>query len=274
MSIYVKDSGTWQRVKAVYKNVSGTWTHIDNSISVNDSGTWRQVHATGYQEWTTDQSTTFTVPDGVYFMKLYGAGAGGGAAGAYYTTAGQGGGGGGYVNGVEVECTPGSTISITVGAGGSGVQFGDTFCPCDGYDGTNTTISGLTVTGNVTASTITLEGGVGGAPHGIAHRTNGGTTSGITGGQDGQDGQGPGSEGRGGYSLGGAFDANGYGTAQAYNPSRACWGVNGNTVGYATGKGAGGCGVPDGTSCGGGAFGGGGNGADGYVKFEWNYDYS
>ena len=275
MSIYVKDSGTWQRVKAVYKNVSGTWTHIDNSISVNDSGTWRQVHTTGQQEWTTDQSTTFTVPDGIYFMKLYGAGAGGGAGGSYYSTAGQGGGGGGYADGIEVECTPGSTISITVGNGGSGVKFGDTFCPCNGYAGGDTTIAGLTVTGNVTASTITLSGGGGGtgANQGSA-ASNGGSTSGITGGTSGQQGQGIGSAGRGGKSLGGAFDGNGYGTDQAFNPSRACWGVNGDTSGYAQGKGTGGCGVPDGSSCGEGAFGGGGNGADGYVKFEWNYDYS
>lgn len=275
MTIYVKDSGVWREIKAVYVKDGGVWRHIDNSVSVNDSGTYRTVHQTGYQEWTTNQSTTFTVPAGVYSMTLYAAGAGGGAAGAYFSSAGQGGGGGGYVDGVVVSCTPNSTITITVGNGGSGVKFGNAFCPCNGYAGTATTISGLTVTGNVTSSTITLGGGGGGiGPTQGSPAANGGTTSGITGGVSGQAGQRSGSNGRGGKSLGGAFDANGYGTAQAFNPSRTCWGVNGDTSGYATGKGAGGCGVPNGSNCGEGAFGGGGNGADGYVKFEWNYDYS
>lgn len=275
MSIYVNDTGTWRRIKAVYVKTGGVWEHVDQSISVNDGGTWRQVHATGTQEWTTDQTTTFTVPDGVYFMKLSAAGAGGGAGGSYYSTAGQGGGGAGYVDSVEVECTPGSTINITVGNGGSGVKFGDAFCPCNGYAGTDTTISGLTVTGNVTLSTVTLSAGGGGtgANQGAA-AANGGATSGITGGVTGQQGQMSGGNGRGGKSLGGQFDANGYGTDQAYDPARPCWGVSGDDATYAKSKGTGGCGVPDGSSCGEGAFGGGGNGSDGYVKLEWNYDYS
>ena len=267
MSIYVNDSGTWRRIKGVYVNDGGTWRHIDNTIAVNDSGTWRDVHPTGSQ--VLSGSSTWTVPDGVYHMKIYAAGGGGGAAGAYYSTAGQGGGGGGYVDGVEVECTPGSTITYSVGTLGTGVQFGDSFCPCNGYAGGNTTISGLTVTGNVTSSTITLYGGGGGkGPTQSGYpASNGGSTSGITGGQTGQSGQASGGNGRGGYSLGGAFDANGYGTAQG---AISCWGYDGDSA-YATDKGCGGCGVPDQPGCG---YGGGGDGAWGYLKFEWNYDYS
>jgi len=271
MTIYVKDSGTWQRIKSVHNNVSGTWERADQGVSANDSGTWRTVYAEGSQEYPSAETTSFTVPEGVHYMTLSASGAGGGAGGAYYSTAGQGGSGGGYIDSVEVECTPGTSISITVGNGGTGGKFGETSGTFgnNSTSGTATTISGFTVTGNVTSSTITLNGGgAGRGGNDAATAGIGGTSSGVTGGTTGQTGQQSGTTGRGGYSLGGTIES-GYGTKQAYNPSRACWGVNGDTATYAMDKGTGGCGVPDGSSCGEGAFGGGGDGADGYVLMEW-----
>jgi len=276
MTIYVKDSGAWQNVTSVHNNIGGTWTEADQGVSVNDSGTWRTVHAApGSQEYSTAGTYSFSIPEGVHVMKVSAAGAGGGAGGSYYTSSGQGGSGGGYVDTVEVECSSIATLSITVGAGGGGVQFGDGVGGTFGQiadDGSNTTIGGLSVNGNVTSSTVTLYGGgrgIGGNQSLTAG--TGGSTSGITGGATGQNGDQTGTYGEGGYSLGGTTDSGSFGTIGDYQPS-SCWGLDGDDSrgsAYATGKGAGGCGVPDGSSCGGGAFGGGGDGADGYVLLEW-----
>ena len=268
MTIYVKDSSTWQRVQEIYVKNSGSREQIDQGLSVNDSSTWRETHPVGTQEYSTAGAHSFTVPDGVYHITLSAAGGGGGAAGAYYSTAGQGGGGAGYADSVSAECTPGSTITISVGTGGAGVKFGDSFCPCNGYAGTDTTVSGLTVSGNITASTVTLGGGAGGkgATQAGYPAVNGGTTSGITGGTTGQTGQGSGGSGRGGKSLGGAFDTNGYGTAQGII---GCYGYNGDSA-FGTAKGAGGCGTGDPSGC---DSGWGGNGSVGYVLLEWNNAY-
>jgi hypothetical protein len=89
-----------------------------------------------------DTSTTWTVPAGVEFVEVIAVGAGGGGGGgsggsgnpprtffsgsAFWTQsghdsgAGGGGGGGGYIARSLVNVTPGDSIPITIGAGGSG----------------------------------------------------------------------------------------------------------------------------------------------------------
>ncbi len=75
---------------------------------------------------------TWTVPDGVYKIKVEMWGAGGG--GAYYDGSSHdeycGGGGGGYGL-VVMDVTPGQVCAITVGAGGSsGADGGNTIIVC------------------------------------------------------------------------------------------------------------------------------------------------
>ena len=75
---------------------------------------------------------TWTVPDGVYKIKVEMWGAGGG--GAYYDGSSFdkycGGGGGGYGL-VVIDVTPGQVCAITVGAGGDvGEEGGDTYVVC------------------------------------------------------------------------------------------------------------------------------------------------
>ena len=73
---------------------------------------------------------TWTVPDGVYKIKVEMWGAGGG--GAYYSGSNEycGGGGGGYGL-VVIDVTPGQVCAITVGAGGDvGEDGGDTYVVC------------------------------------------------------------------------------------------------------------------------------------------------
>ncbi len=76
---------------------------------------------------------TWTVPDGVYKIKVEMRGAGGGGAyngsyGDYYYYCGGGGGGYGLV---VMDVTPGQVCAITVGAGGSsGADGGNTIIVC------------------------------------------------------------------------------------------------------------------------------------------------
>ena len=262
MTIYVKDGGTWQRIKSVHNNVSGTWERADQGVSINNSGTWRTVYAEGSQEYTSSTSTTFTIPEGVHFIKVTAAGAGGGGGGGYYTVAGQGGGGGAYVNGTTVEVNSGDSLTISVGAGGAGDVLDYPSSSTDGY-GTNggaTTISG-------SGLSITLNGGNGGSG-GYEYATQGnqqgagGTGSGISGATTGQTGGHSTSYGYGGYSVNGAISG-GFGTNNGYHGS-SCWiGLYGDDSGM-SGYGTGGGGRPD---CG--PDGLGGNGADGYLKIEW-----
>jgi hypothetical protein len=74
----------------------------------------------GSQAYGAPGATTFVVPASVYWImsRVWGGGGGGGGA-ANVNGAGGGGGGGGYSEGLY-NVTPGSSISILVGAGGAG----------------------------------------------------------------------------------------------------------------------------------------------------------
>jgi hypothetical protein len=75
----------------------------------------------GYQAYTTVGSTSFTVPSGVtsVFIMVIGGGGGGGSTLASNTSGTGGGGGAGGVYMGKVSVTPGSSIPIVVGGGGS-----------------------------------------------------------------------------------------------------------------------------------------------------------
>lgn len=65
-------------------------------------------------------SLTFTIPQGVYLMRIRLVGGGGGGAGGNGNSGGGGGGAGGYSEGV-FPVTPGTSYPITIGAGGGSV---------------------------------------------------------------------------------------------------------------------------------------------------------
>ncbi|WP_310560128.1 choice-of-anchor D domain-containing protein [Flavobacterium sp.] len=73
------------------------------------------------QTYNTAGTYTFTVPTGIISIdiEVWGAGGAGGGATAN-NSAGGGGAGGGYVKKVAMSVTPGSTYTVTVGAGGTG----------------------------------------------------------------------------------------------------------------------------------------------------------
>ena len=68
-------------------------------------------------------STTFTVPLGVRLIRATVVGGGGGGGGTDGTYAGAGGGAGGFASGT-FSVTPGATIAVTIGSGGTGSATG------------------------------------------------------------------------------------------------------------------------------------------------------
>jgi hypothetical protein len=197
------------------------------------------THSQTTVPFTSQGTTTWTVPAGVTSVKIecWGAGgAGGGAANANNST-GKGGGGGAYARVNSLTVVPGQTLTVTVGAGGSGANA------ANGGSGGNSQ-----VVYNSTAVTLAVGGG-GGA---IAQGNNGGTASngGSSGSCIGDIVYNGGNGGGGGYGGGGG-GGGGAGTDGSGN--------NGGTAGSTTGAGAGSGGT-------GGSVGGGNGGNGGAYK--------
>lgn len=134
-------------------------------------------------------SYNYIVPDGVFRIAVSAA-AGGGGGGNYSNSIENGGGGGGgeAVFNKILSVTPGETINITVGSGGSyGNRNGS-----DGNDGNNT----------IFGSYFTLSGGKGGKNRG---------TPGEGGGEGGGSGGGNGEDPKHGITGGGGKSSNGGG---------------------------------------------------------------
>ncbi|MGL4668601.1 MAG: hypothetical protein ACRCWR_11830, partial [Saezia sp.] len=144
-------------------------------------------------------SGIFTVPAGVFRVRVRLVGGGGGAGGSYTSLrTGGGGGGGGYAEGF-VDVTPGQQIPVTVGAGGAGGVPGQ-----DGSHGGGSSFgSYLSATGG------SLGGGGGGLSGigGIAGRGYGGNLLNAYGGDGGD-----------GTTVNGCFSA-GYGGASFFSGS-------------------------------------------------------
>lgn len=187
---------------------------------------------------------TFTIPTGIVAVKVTVLGGGGAGGGASASNTGAGGGSGGIAIKWLSALTPGNTLAVTIGAGGTGVSN------ATGNNGSASTVA----SGTQTISTITANGGTGGqastspGPGGGAVISTGGDING------------------GGASAQFVTVASGFGGGGG----ATMFGGSGNFVGGTsaglsavanTGSGGGGAGV--------GATNAGGNGAAGIVIFEW-----
>lgn len=214
-------------------------------------------------------SGSFTVPAGVTTIYVSGCagGGGGGAAGGSSTgvNTGAGGGAGGAGQSIQTAAyavTPGTTIGITIGAGGAkGVGVSGT----SGGSGGN---GGSTVVTGLISGTLTLAGGSGGAG-GLA--ANGTTVPGSVGGAgyprggNGADvtqntSSGAGAVGGSGPFGGGGTNGRGGGSYVALAQDAS------DASGYGAGGGSGG-GINSGAATYQG--GNGGAGAPGFLKIEW-----
>jgi len=213
---------------------------------------------------------SFSVPAGItsITVKAWGAGGGGGAGNGGSGSGGNGG-GGGYTKGV-FAVTPGETLDIVVGSGGSNATVNRTAGSGGGYSAVKR------------SSTILVEaGGGGGGGGGIGTRAGGaGGAGGGTNGVNGSGGSGGASGGSRGTSSGPGNGGGGTGSGVTGSVGAANAGGNGggfsgsncsasvtNTQGGNGGYGGGGGGGTDSSSCsdggggGSGFYGGGGGGS-------------
>lgn len=190
---------------------------------------------------------TFTIPTGVTAVKVTVTGAGGAGGGA--TTTSNASGTGGFAGGTAIKwlsgLTPGNTLTVTVGTGGTGVAN------AGGNSGGNSTVA----SGTQTITTITGGGGGGGVATGnVVGYSGGGSTNGdinISGGSP--------SMALCSFSNAGSVGGNSMFGCSDGHPGFTGAGRTATTPG---------CG---GGGAGGGAAGAvaGGNGAPGIVIFEW-----
>lgn len=167
---------------------------------------WRVTAANGprgeMQVFTS--SGTFTVPDGVTRIRVRVVGGGGGGGRGSGTNAAAGGGAGGYAEG-WYDVTPGSTYTVTVGAGGAGATS-----PGSGGSPGGTTSFGalLSATGGSGQSPLEA-GGSGGSGAGGQVNAGGGDGFDATGGATTMGGAGGNSVFGGGGRAGTAAGTNG-----------------------------------------------------------------
>ncbi len=127
---------------AVGSDTTSTFTvrATDNAGNTTDRSFSITVRAPVVTSYTSTGSTTFSVPSGVTFVRaLVVAGGGGGS----HNNAG-GGGAGGMIDHPAFPVSPGGSIPVTVGGGGSGVSSG---VPGEAPAGSNSVFGTLTAIG-------------------------------------------------------------------------------------------------------------------------------
>ena len=165
---YYKVSGAWKTVNEAFFKSSGSWKEIQEGY-IKVGGAWKQFYtafvATSFVTATSDD--TVTVPDGANAIHVQAAVGGGssGVGGAEYDksggeSSGAAGSSGGYVSDKVFSVTEGETLTLIVGAGGTGGFIGSH--PNYGAnDGDDTVLSGSS-----TGSIFSLTGGTGGSSSG------------------------------------------------------------------------------------------------------------
>lgn len=210
-------------------------------------------------------SGTFTVPDGVTTLYLSGCGAGGGGGGSggavNNTSFGGGGGGGGAGQSAirqAVSVTPGQTINITIGVGGT-AGLANTSQAAAGSNGGN---GGNTMFGSL----LTLLGGGfgGGGGFGSNYAQGGAAGAGYPNGAAGNDGSVSYATATGGVGASGPYGGGGGGG----KASRGRFVVDLSGAGFGSGGGGGGGIYPQGDTTGL-AGNDGGKGAPGFAMIEW-----
>lgn len=222
--------GIWAAVKYALNSTLGT----SSFLSLD-----KMIQAHGTQTFTSDG--TFTVPDGVtkIWITAFGGGGGGNKVG------GQG---GSWILRKAFSVVPGTTIPITIGAGGTGEENRGT--STSGTDG------GATVIGNL----ITLAGGVlGGKNPPVGHN---GALGGLSDGKDSPMSYGGVIGVPDGSCDGGGGGGAGYGRGGNGGDGRAStYGYSGDDGGIGAGGGGGGSSNR--------YRGSGGNGGNGIAIIEW-----
>ena len=247
---------------AIQRTASNTWTFVPFSggvgsaaISNTPTGSY-----TGYQYWTYTASGTLTVTTaGFADVLVIGGGAGGGCR------RGGGGGAGGYLE-VTNAYLPAGSLTVTVGAGGTGAANE----PDPGKQGSASRVGSYYGIGGggggPGASPLNgIDGGSGGGGSsgpgtstggaGVPSQGNNGGTGAYTGPNYGAGGGG-GASANGGNGTGSAAGAGGAGSSNSYTGSAVSRGGGGGGGALTSGAGAGGTG-------GGGAGGTGGAGTAG-----------
>lgn len=216
-------------------------THFDGGAGAAGSGGPGGSGSQSQSSQSFTSSGTFNAPSdlsGNVQAYVWGGGGGGGAGG----TDGAGSGGGGGFTSSSVTVSPGGSVTVTVGAGGSA-----------GTSGSSSTQGGSSAFGSVTAG-----GGGRGATNGFGIGGSGGTHSGGSGnvstglvGAGGGGGASLGGDGQGGTNGGGGGGQGGNGGGAGGLDTAGGDGGNGGTSGSKTGK--------NGAAPGGGGGGGYGN---------------
>jgi hypothetical protein len=203
--------------------------HVPQYCNGTDWIAWAPVGATpGPQMIFLTAGSTWTVPSdwnaSDNSIEVIGGGGGG-----FTDTAGSGGGGGGgaYAKITNLALTPGATIAIQIGSGGTGAAGGDTYF--NDLDGSGTTCDSSGTTGQ----SVCAKGGsagttTGGGAGGSSASSVGTASSGGNGGGDGAD--------WGGGGGGGAAGPNGTGKNGASGPSSGSYCAGGGGGGADNGS--------------------------------------
>ncbi len=220
-NVNVRDGGVWKAAKEIFVRDAGTWKTV-REVWIKDAGVWKQAfpESSGTQTYTTPGTYNWTVPNGIYSITVNTVVAGGGGSGGGGWTncvgsngdayTGGAGGSGGFRTSQTLTVTPGESLTVVVGAGGTAGLYRYT---AGGQGGSSSVTA---ASGSVSAT-----GGFGGQPGplcGDGSGGGGGSPGGTSGGNWTV---------CGGTSLGGT---NGTGYGSGANAT-SCGSTNGNAGG-------------------------------------------
>jgi hypothetical protein len=252
--------------------------YTNNVLYMHNGSAWVAIGSGGGGGGTTSTSHsqvftasgTFTVPANVTAIRVTGIGAGGGGSATISATLGGGGGGAGEsCTDVPLNVTAGASITVTVGAKGTGAATGQATAQ-NGTDGGDSSFGSYLVLKGGKGANTGGASGAGGGPNGNGSRAA--ATPGGVGGMGtaesathfgGSSGGGGGNTGTGAGGIGGPAPGR-LGLAGGAAASSQAGGGSGASSVYGPG-GAGGAGGAAGTSAASTSYGAGGGGAGGHA---------